>query len=210
MQSHFLSSVFGRITSFACASILLLAAANTAMAGAQAPPRQQSDKVSGYEYTGPYVQGALSIGRIDFDGNIDSDASGGFAFGGGYRFLPWLSAEGHFQFLGGQDNAERGNTDRDSEFFAFTFGPKIYPLGLFDLDAIPETIQPYATIGIGGGEGEVKNIEEKSSFVARFILGIDFWITDHFGAFVEGGGYAVEDDDIDGAGVFSVGAAWRF
>lgn len=210
MQRVLDSSSRRRLASIVCVSLFSLATAGTALAGAQAPPRQRDGEISGYEYTGPYIQGALSIGRIDFDGGIDSDASGGFAFGGGYRFLPWLSAEGHFQFLGGQENAEFGNTDRDSEFWAFTFGPKVYPLGLFDLEDVPETIQPYATIGIGGGEGEVEGVDDESSFVARFILGVDFWLTDHFGAFVEGGGYAVEDDDIDGAGVFSLGAAWRF
>jgi hypothetical protein len=108
--------------------------------------------------------------------------------------------------LGGQDNAD----DEDSQFFAFTFGPKIYPLGLIDVEEIPDTIQPYAFIGIGGGEGEIDGADARSSFVARFILGIDVWATDNVGFFVEGGGLAADDDDIDGAGVFSVGAQYRF
>lgn len=172
----------------------------------------RTDEFRGYDdYVGPYAQFALSIGRIDFDGNIDSDASGGFGLTGGYRALPWLAAEAHFQFLGGQENAEIGNVDRDSQFFAFTFGPKIYPFAfLDDGGGVPETIQPYGFIGIGGGEAEIDGGDDEGTFVGRFILGVDVWIDDQFGVFVEGGGFAASDDDIDGAGVFSVGGQVRF
>ena len=46
--------------------------------------------------------------------------------------------------------------------------------------------------------------------MARFILGFDFWFTDHIGAFVEGGGFATSEDDVDGVGVFTVGGQYRF
>ena len=194
------------LIAFALAGLLVLTA-TTATAGAAVPgSNSRSGEIRGYDYEGFYGQFALSIGRIDFDGGVDSDASGGFGLTAGYRALPWLSGEAHFQFLGGQDNAD----DEDSQFFAFTFGPKIYPLGLIDVEEIPDTIQPYAFIGIGGGEGEIDGADARSSFVARFILGIDVWATDNVGFFVEGGGLAADDDDIDGAGVFSVGAQYRF
>ena len=129
--------------------------------------------------------------------DVDSNASGGFTLAGGYRFLPWLAGEAHFIFLGGNDNIEVGNREFDSEGFAFTFGPKVYPMAFFQQDApIPEWVQPYGMIGIGGGQLEVDGFDEEDSFVARFILGIDFWLNDHLGAFVEGGGYAVEEDAV--------------
>ncbi len=174
--------------------------------------------IRGYEYTGPYAQLGVSIGRIDFDDrgpfDVDNDASGGFTLTGGYRVLPWLSAEGHFTFLGGEQNVEIGNVDRDSQFFAFTFGPKIYPLGAFEVDEIPHFVQPYGLVQIGGGEIEVAGRRnagfEKSTFVARFILGFDVWASDHIGFFVEGGGHVIEDDRADGAGIFTVGGQYRF
>lgn len=170
--------------------------------------------VQGYDYTGPYAQFGVSIGRVDFDGNVDSDASGGFTMTGGYRVLPWLAVEGNFTFLGGEDNVELGSFEGDTEAWAFTFGPKIYPLALLELGDIPHTIQPYGLIGIGGGEIEVDGrngfVSEDDSFVARFILGVDFWATDHVGFFVEGGGFAIEEDDVDGAGIFTVGGQYRF
>lgn len=178
-----------------------------------APRRTRSSgTVRGHhDYTGPYAQFGVSIGRIDFAGGVDSGASGGFTLAGGYRFLSWLSGEAHFQFLGGTDNADVGaGGDRDSQAFAFTFGPKVYPFGIPKQSPLPDQIQPYAFIGIGGGEAEVDGIDKDSSFIARIVLGVDFWITDQFGAFVEGGGYAAEEDNIDGVGVFTFGAQARF
>lgn len=178
-----------------------------------AEPLFGTEDVRGYDdFTGPYAAFGIAIGRVDYDGNVDSEASGGFTLTGGYRFLSWLSGEAHFIFLGGNDNVEIGTADFDSQGFAFTFGPKIYPLALMDDAPIPETIQPYATIGIGGGELEVDapNQDAEDSFVARFIVGVDIWATDHMGLFVEGGGYAVEEDNVDGIGVFTFGAQYRF
>ena len=171
--------------------------------------RSSSGDGEGYDYTGPYVQGGFSIGRIDWDGNADSDASGGFLLGGGYRILPWLAIDGQFQFMGGQENVDIG-PDRDSEFFAFTVGPKVFPLGFFEIEDIPETIQPYASINLGGGEADIEGGREDGVFVARFILGVDWWVTESLGVFVEGGGYAASGGLVDGVGTFNLGASWRF
>jgi hypothetical protein len=107
---------------------------------------------------------------------------------------------------------ERGSFDiGDGSFFAFTFGPKIYPLGLFKVERIPDIVQPYALIQIGGGEFEVDNTSfDESAFIARFMLGFDIWATDNIGFFVEGGGHATDEDDVDGVGVFTVGGQYRF
>jgi len=163
-----------------------------------------------YGYVGPYIQGALSIGRIDFDGGIDSEASGGFGLTAGYRALPWISGEAHFQLLGGVDNTDVGPSDRDSLFWGFTFGPKIYPFAVIEDSGLPDALQPYAFVGIGGGEIDVDGAGEDSAFIGRFILGFDYWLDDHLGVFVEGGGFAFDDDDLDGVGVFSVGGSYRF
>ncbi|MEM9174866.1 MAG: outer membrane beta-barrel protein [Myxococcota bacterium] len=196
----------------------LLGALFAATPALAAEPLFGDGEVRGYDaYTGPYAAFGIAIGRVDYDdgefiADVDSEASGGFTLTGGYRFLPWLSGEAHFIFLGGNDNVEVGNQDFDSEGFAFTFGPKVYPLALLDESPIPENFQPYAAIGIGGGELEIDaaNADEEDSFVARFILGVDIWATDHVGFFVEGGGYAVEEDAIDGIGVFTFGGQYRF
>lgn len=176
-------------------------------AAAQTTNDQRND---GYGYVGPYIQGALSIGRIDFDGGIDSEASGGFGLTAGYRALPWISGEAHFQLLGGIDNVDVGPGERDSLFWGFTFGPKVYPFAVIEDSGLPDALQPYAFVGIGGGEIDIDGGGEESAFIGRFILGFDYWLDEHLGVFVEGGGFAFDDDDVDGVGVFSVGGSYRF
>jgi hypothetical protein len=188
-----------------------LVAADTSVA--QTKPQTTKEKSNrGYEYEGPYAQFGVAIGQIDFDGgNVDNNASGGFTLTGGYRFLSWLSGEANFTYLGG-GSVEAGSTDiGNGSFFAFTFGPKFYPLGAFRVEEIPDSVQPYGLIQIGGGEFHVENSSfDRSAFMARFIIGIDVWANDNIGFFVEGGGHATDQDDVDGVGVFTVGGQYRF
>lgn len=190
----------------------LLAGPSLAQSRTDAPPSEK-ESGRGYDYEGPYVQLGVSIGQIDFDlpGNLDNNASGGFGFTGGYRALPWLSGEANFTYLGG-GAVEAGSRDiGNGSFWAFTVGPKFYPLGAFEVEQIPETIQPYGLIQIGGGQFHIEHTSfDRSGFISRFILGVDFWATDHMGLFAEGGGHVTDQDDVDGVGIFTVGGQYRF
>jgi len=197
------------ISTTAAIVLISLLAANLSLAQTQ---RVDDKSIRGYEYKGPYAQFGVSVGQIDFDGpNIDNNASGGFTLTGGYRILPWLAGEANFTYLGG-GSVEAGSFHiGDGSFFAFTFGPKFYPLGAFKVEGVPDFVQPYALIGIGGGQFEVDNTNfEEGAFIARFILGVDIWATDHLGFFVEGGGHVTDEDAIDGVGIFTVGGQYRF
>ncbi|MEZ4333047.1 MAG: outer membrane beta-barrel protein [Myxococcota bacterium] len=183
------------------------------LAGARSASAQElfSGNIRGNEYTGPYAQFGVAVGRIDFDGNVDSDASGGFTMTGGYRLLPWLAGEANFTFLGGGDVEIGNNNVGDGQFFAFTFGPKFYPLGALDARGVPKFFQPYALVGIGGGRFEIDDTNyDESAFISRFILGVDLWATDNIGLFVEGGGHVTDEDDVDGVGIFTFGGQYRF
>jgi hypothetical protein len=161
----------------------------------------------GYDaYKGFYAQFGASVGEIDLDG-VDVDTGGGFTITGGYRILPWLSGEANFTYLGG---GEIDGTNRDIDYFSFTFGPKFYPLAFFDRQPIPEFIQPYGLVAIGGGEYDVESGPDKSTFIARFIFGFDVWFTDHIGTFVEGGYHVADTSRVDGTGLFTIGAQYRF
>ena len=191
------------IAPFVCASLM---AALLLIAAQPASAQGTSRGGKGYEYQGPYIQAGAAVGEVNARGDSD-DASGGFTLTGGYRILPWLAADGNFTYLGNDDD----------EFFSFTFGPKVYPLGAFKVEEIPSSIQPYGLIGLGGGQFDtdsspdhVRNVEDKGSFIARFILGVDFWATDHLGFFVEGGGHAASENNVRGAGIFTVGGQYRF
>ena len=191
------------------AAILLVAARPIAAQGGAS-----QSGIRGYDYKGAYGQFGFAIGQINFDdSDIENDVSGGFTLGGGYRFLPWLAADGNFTFMAGDIEIDNFAGDFDGQAFAFTFGPKFYPLGLFKTEVIPHFIQPYGTIGIGGGEFDIdgrSRFHDRSAFIARFILGVDVWATDHFGFFVEGGGHAADEDDVEGVGLFTIGGQYRF
>lgn len=199
---------------------ILASAASAAMfllGLAAGPSAAQSDffnesKITGYDYKGAYGQFGVSIGQINFDSsNIENDVAGGFTIGGGYRFLPWLAADGNFSYLAGDVEIDGFGGDFDGEAWGFTVGPKFYPLGLAKVQGIPNYFQPYATIGIGGGQAEIDDTSfDEDYFLARFILGFDLWMTNHFGLFVEGGGFATSEDDVEGAGLFTLGGQYRF
>lgn len=212
-----------------CASLILLVATSAA---AQTSPDSQADDwgeseataastspsssgtfdekaIRGYrEFEGFYAQFGASVGEIEFDGGNDVDAGGGFTMTGGYRLFPWLAAEANLSYLGG---GEVDGTNQDADFFSVTVGPKLFPMGLLEEQPIPEFVQPYMLIGIGGGEYDVERTRfERSAFIARFIFGFDLWFTDHLGSFVEGGYHVAADDDVDGTGLFTIGGQYRF
>lgn len=210
-QARSLRPPSSRLASIRLVALAALAALVVLPIAASAGVFDES-QIRGYDYTGAYGQFGVSVGEIDFE-DSSSDASGGFTMTGGYRFLPWLSAEGNFTYLGGGDVEVNGFDVGEAEFFAFTFGPKIYPLGFVKVDAIPHFFQPYALVGLGGGEFDIdgrSGYHDKGSFIARFILGFDVWATDHIGFFVEGGGHAASEDDVDGVGLFTIGGQYRF
>jgi hypothetical protein len=196
-------------------SIIALFAAMTLMAAHASVAQTSSTKqnsIRGYDFEGPYFQFGVAVGQIDFDiGGVDNNASGGFTMTSGYRVLPWLSGEVNFTYLGG-GSVEAGSMDvGNGSFFAFTLGPKVYPLGAFKVDQVPDIIQPYGLIQIGGGEFHIENSPfDRSGFIARFILGVDLWATDNIGFFVEGGGHVTDQDDVDGVGIFTMGGQYRF
>ena len=196
---------------------MLLAASSATGAGPETATRNgihehkglDGERIRGYdEYTGPYGQFGISIGATEGDRGVpDTDAQGGFNLTGGYRMLPWLSAEANFIFLRG----ELDNSSRDENYFSFTFGPKVYPLALLEDRLIPEQFQPYMLVAVGGGRYEIENTGfNEGSFIARFIWGVDWWLTDRFGAFVEGGYHVASESDIDGTGIFTFGGQVRF
>lgn len=182
------------------------------------PVAAQSDPASdsgtdGSDYAGFYGQLGIDLGAINFD-HSTSNASGGVSVTGGYRFLPWLAAEGNFTYMGGGDVERHGDNVGKADFYAFTLGAKLYPLSLSDAEVERDlgSAQPYASIGIGGGRFDAgdSTIDAEGSFVARFLLGFDIWATDHIGFFVEGGGYAASEEDVEGVGLLSFGGQYRF
>lgn len=198
------------ISIFVALSCGLLGAAT---AGAQARLFDESS-MPGYEYRGPYAQLGGGGGVIDPGiSGLETGVGGGFTLTGGWRALSWLSGEVNLSYLTGGNVQVGGVSVGEASFFAFSFGPKLYPLGALEIEAIPQFIQPYGLVGVGGGEFEFKGSgidTTVDTFIARFLVGFDVWATKSFGLFAEGGYHLATADEVDGAGIFTFGAQARF
>jgi len=179
------------------------------------------------EWLGPYVKGGVNIGAVEIDSSrVDTDAGGGVALALGYRALPWLAGEFQFDYLGGSTIEVSGTDVADGNYFDFTFNAKAFPVPLLndhvlerDLPLV-KWLEPYALLGIGGGEFEFdgkngRSTSNESTFVVRLGLGVDFLMAQHWGVSLDGGFHFTTDDDLDdadilGVGIFNLGVFWRF
>jgi hypothetical protein len=169
-----------------------------------------SDSKEGYEWLGPYAKLGLAIGFPDENHRLpDVDPGAGLDFAGGWRLTPWLAAEFDMNFIAGADVK---NTSHDLSVFAATFNAKAYPLGALDAESVPFTaVQPYLLFGIGGGEVRLDH-SHKSTFMARFGGGLDWWINEGWGAYFDLGYIVIEKGrtGLDGEGLLMLGAMYRF
>jgi len=167
------------------------------------------------DQTGAYLNLGANIGAPDFDfAGVDGKVGGGVAFGAGYRMTKWLAAELEFDLLAGSDVKVNGSKIGDAQYWAITGNVKAYPFQAFETDVIPAWIQPYGRFGMGGGEIEIDfdnaGTRDQGTFVARFGGGIDFLLDRHWALYMDGGYHATSEDDLDGVGIFTLGAFYRF
>jgi hypothetical protein len=64
--------------------------------------------------------------------------------------------------------------------------------------------------GIGGGELDVENVGDDSSFLVRFAFGAEAMAWGQLGAYVQGGYDIATKGDADGVGNLGIGAIYRF
>jgi hypothetical protein len=194
-------------TRLAAAALMLLCVQS---GSASAENALFSESKEGYKWLGPYAKLGLAIGFPNENHRLpDVDPGAGLDFAGGWRVTPWLAAELDMNFIAGADVA---HTNHDLSVFAATVNVKAYPLGALDADQVPFTaVQPYLLFGIGGGEVRLHH-SHKGSFLARFGGGVDWWISESWGAYFDLGYVVVEKDrtGLDGEGLMMLGAMFRF
>ncbi|MCP4038622.1 MAG: porin family protein [bacterium] len=197
----------------ALVSVLALIAVPIASASAQSSSGftiSEGDPATN-DWRGLYAKLGLAIGFPDEDypGSVDIDPGAAVAFGGGYRWNRWVATEIDFNVIAGAD--VEGVSD-DLTIFAFTVNVKGYPLAGLDKDAFPQWIQPYGLFGMGGGEADLGDFGDESSFMVRFNVGADFMIWDHFGLFVDTGYLIITENDtaLNGEGQLIMGGTYRF
>jgi hypothetical protein len=139
--------------------------------------------------------GLTGFQQFDAPDEADIGTSLGFELRGGYRFLPYFSAEGQMDFFTGfklrTGDPEAGDFQIDG--FNFTANAKAYyPLGRF---------HPYALVGLGGMYAQLRTdqpvgtvcrpgywgwwcsgvygqVDEEFGFVTKFGGGLDIYLGD--------------------------------
>ena len=160
-------------------------------------------------WSGVYGKAGLAIGFPNTPKGSPNKVKPGAAvvFGGGYRFNEFLALELDMAVTAGHD-VKRSKDDL--LIFAFLINQKTYPFGRSDI--FPDIVQPYITLGFGGGVADAGDLNDESSFMMRFAFGSDFMFWDHFGLFAEGG-YITFDDPrtgLEGTGQINLGGLYRF
>jgi len=148
------------------------------LVGAQAAEKENKAAGTKYEAAkGLYVQGGFSVAKTNFRNN-NLDPNLGFVAAGGYRFLPWLGADAEFYWAG------RDQGTFKTRQFAITFNGKVYPLGLLSPKTL-DWLQPYVSMGMGGGNYKFDPGPKNGTFVYRLGAGVEWLITDHIGVYTD-------------------------
>jgi opacity protein-like surface antigen len=183
----------------ALAALLLIGGVGAAQAesGSKADNKYATAK-------GPYAQLGFAIVKTNFDA---LDARLGFAIDGGYRFNDWLGADIDFVFAAREQNGIKGRN------VAFTINGKFYPIGLLSPDTL-DALQPYVVLGMGGGSSFVKDGGSTGTFIFRIGAGTEYFITDHFTAYMDLSLHATPGYEFAGSGgatgVIQFGVGYHF
>ncbi|MFT5442513.1 MAG: hypothetical protein ACI8W3_001557 [Myxococcota bacterium] len=181
------------------------------------------EDVSEYDYIGWTLRVGLVGGFPDGrKKSVDFDPGIGYAIAVGYRQNAYMAGEVGISFIYDADTndfdeiVDGANKTKALRQFEVTVSAKGYPLGYFDVEEVPDWIQPYVITGLGFGESQFNSTKE-NRIVIRFGTGVDFVLTDRFGAYVDGG-YSLlrssvqpnKGSILNGQGQISAGGTVRF
>lgn len=162
-----------------------------------------------YEWTGIYAKLGMSVGfPMPDSSGADVGAGAGFDLLEGIRVNSWFAGEIGFNFIAGADVA--GDNDNLSVFSA-TVDAKFYPLGLWQVDAIPSWFQPYGLVGIGGGQVKLDSNSKEGSFMVHYGGGLDLFLWNNLGLYLNGGYLQITDKKtaLKGSGQVMFGILYR-
>lgn len=133
-----------------------------------------------YARSGPYLGLAGTAGFDTFDfGAVDFDPSLGLNARIGYRFLPWLALEGHFEWTAGFQGKLGGVKLAD---------PQIITAGVnLKVPVLHGRFQPYLLAGWGyiHVDSDSPLLGSESGVAARVGGGLDVFATEHVAVMLE-------------------------
>jgi len=172
----------------------------------------------GYTGAGPYLGIGPAGGFSAFQKDLkDFGNSLGFNARGGYRFNDYLAAEALYEYMDDFGasvkvrNRPVGHVDIQTSNFSL-LGKVILPTGTL--------FEPYALGGVGflnaNGNGELKRVglhgegaDSNTEFAGRVGGGLDMWITENIGAYIDAG-YVMPVSDLSSVRYISVGGGIKY
>jgi len=160
---------------------------------------EESQEAQGFDRSGWQYNGGIVGSFEDFDKIPQRDDAVGIEIGAMFRLIPNWSTGFGYHWSGAFER--KGASDLSVHLV--TWDSKVHML--------TGRIQPYFKLGIGWIYSDLAKNSASSSFGARFSLGIDGYITDKIGMYVDGG-YIVSARGLEGLeyAVFGAGAIYRF
>jgi len=220
--------------------LILPVALVTADAGAQ-DAQEMAAPESRYDLSGWFLRAGAAAAFFDeAAGDIQFDPGVGLSVAGGYRHNAYLAGEFSFAYFWKSDTddflkfdeIQFDEDDPTKKLISYEISAnlKFYPLGYVASDdvgtwfeplseslaVVPDWWQPYLSFGLGFSQQDVSELDQ-TRFALRFVGGMDFLITRHYGLYAEGG-YTMhtnvvhksEGTYLDGTGHIHLGALVRF
>ncbi|HIM00296.1 MAG TPA: hypothetical protein EYG46_04770 [Myxococcales bacterium] len=170
-----------------------------------------------YDHVGWYVRGGVFGGFLEGRKGVDFDPGIGFSVAGGLRHNRWMAVEVNYSkvYESETNDIEPKNT-RSVEEYEVGFDLHFYPLGLIEVSAVSDRLQPYVSGGFGFSEVDVSS-SKQTLYMLRIGGGLDMYVTEKLGIYVDGS-YSImsgttignQNNVLSGRGSIGWGAFARF
>jgi opacity protein-like surface antigen len=169
----------------------------------------QEEQAETWGRKGPYLGvGGLAMfsnsGHLHDGVSLDDDTGSGFNVRLGLRTATWFALEVMYEQVMNFEVSDSNDTKKAKGWF-WSLNGKGYLM-------TTKRLQPYGLIGLGAVSIQPRLISRRTGFGMRFGGGIDYHITKHFVANLEGGyalGIGTQVEDY-GYGVLGAGLTYRF
>jgi hypothetical protein len=144
------------------------------------------DESAYYDHVGWYVRGGMFGGFLEGRKGVDFDPGIGFSVAGGLRHNRWMAVEVNYSkvYESKTNDIEPKNT-RSVEEYEVAVDLHFYPLGLIEVSAVSDRLQPYVSGGFGFSEVDISS-SKQTLYLFRIGGGLDVYVTEKLGLYVDG------------------------
>jgi hypothetical protein len=192
-------------------------ASDAVVEAADADAVDLDDESAYYDHVGWYVRGGMFGGFLEGRKGVDFDPGIGFSVAGGLRHNRWMAVEVNYSkvYESKTNDIEPKNT-RSVEEYEVAVDLHFYPLGLFEVSAVSDRLQPYVSGGFGFSEVDISS-SKQTLYLFRIGGGLDVYVTEKLGVYVDGS-YSImsgttlgnRNNVLSGRGAIGWGAFARF